>query len=425
MAAASVAWGQAAPAGTVSPGTGPGFPAIDGTFHYSLSGSELMETGYNGAAPGFSTVFSGAAAYSSTSEVRPFNMVYSGGLLLGNQYGNSVTTFQNFSVSQALIRGPWTFGIGDSVSYLPQSPTTGISGIPGVGDLGLTLPGPSTGPAGGVLTNDATNVSNSLSGNLARRITPLTSVSGMASWSILRFPSGNGLDNTQVSADVALNHQLDARDTVSGNVAYSTFSYGSGIGLTIETRGINGVYSRVLSRSLSMSASVGPMWISSSDSALVPSNLTVATDINLTYVRKIATASLSYSRGVNGGAGVQPGALSDSVAASIGRGWGRDWMASITADYIHSAGLLQNPALVNVPASEFPFLYGSGTSNTAYGGAQVTRRLSDSLSVYGSYNLQHQSVSGLLAAQNAYSGLTQTIGIGISFSPRSRRLGQF
>ena len=61
----------------------------------------------------------------------------------------------------------------------------------------------------------------------------------------------------------------------------------------------------------------------------------------------------------------------------------------------------------------------------AYAGAQVTRRISQSLSGYLSYNIQHQSIDNSLIFQNAFSGLSQTFGIGISFSPRSTRLGQF
>ena len=422
-ATTSVACGQAVPASSMSPSVGPGMPSVDGIFHYALSGSELLQTG-NGSGLGYSTALSGDASYSSRSIVRPFSMTYAGGVLLGNQYSQRATTFQNFALSQGLVAGEWIFGISDSVSYLPQSPTLGLSGIPGVGDLGSQpIQGPSSGPAGGVLTNNSTNVSNALSGDIERRLTPLTSISGMGSWSILRFPDGNGLESTQIAAEGALNHRLDTRDTISGSGTYSTFSYGSGIDLTIQTQGGNLAFQRVLSRKLSMSVSAGPMWISGSNSELVPSRLTVATDLSVLYSRKVTTASLSYSRGVNGGSGVQPGALSDSVAAMVGRTYGRDWVASFTGNYTHSGGLVKNAGLSGLPAAAF--LYAGGTTNLVYGGAQVTRRLSDSLSAFASYNLQHQSIDSTLLLQNAYSGFNQTFGIGITFSPHSTRLGQF
>lgn len=424
-AVVSTAYGQAVPASSLSPTVGPNLPTIDGVFHYSLSASELAQTGYRGSGESYMTSLSGNAAYNSKSVVRPFSMLYAGGVLLGSQSRGGARPFQNFAVSQGLLKGAWIFGISDSVSYLPQSPTTGISGIPGVGDLGLQpIEGPSGGPAGGVLANNSANISNSLSGSIERRLTGVTSASGTGTWTILRYPDNDGLNNTQIAGVLGLNHRLDARDTISGSVSYSTYSYGSGIGLTVQTRGVNGVYQRVLSKTLTMSASAGPMWISSSNSVQVPSRTTVAANMSLGYSKKYI-AGLTYMRGVNGGSGIQPGALSDSLGANIGRTYGRNWMTSLNANYTRTSGLLQSPALAGAPPAGVGFLYSGGSSKTAFGGAQVSRRLGDSFSTFASYNLQHQSIDSSLAAQNAFSGLSQTFGVGISFSPRSTRLGQF
>lgn len=422
-AAAPAAFAQAAPASTMSPSVGPGLPSIDGIFHYTLSASEQLQTGDLESGLGYSTALSGTASYTSRSVAHPFSLLYAGGLLLGNLYSNNLTPYQNLAISQGLVKGAWSFGVIDSVSYLPESPTTGLSGIPGVGDLGSQpTTGPSSGPAGGILTANATNISNALTGDAERRLSARTSASGSATWSILRFPNSNGLDNRQIVGQLGLNHRLDVRDTVSGNVSYSTLSYGSGIDLSIQTRGINGVFQRILSRTLSMSASVGPLWISSSNSALVPSNLTVATDLSLNYLRNDVSGSINYTRGVQGGSGVQAGVLADSTSAAVGRTFGPDWMTSVSANYTHSSGLVQNGALAG---SELGFLYSGGSTNMIFGGAQVSRRLSKSLSAFASYNIQHQSIDSSLAFQNAFSGLTQTFGVGITFSPRSTRLGQF
>ena len=423
-ATASVACAQAVPASIMSPSVGPSLPSVDGVFHYALRGSENVDIQNGGSSTSNSTTFSGDAGYNSRSVAHPFSMLYAGGLILGNQYDGTVTTFQNLALSQGLVAGRWIFGISDSVSYLPETPTLGLSGIPGVGDLGSQPgQGASSGPAGGVLTNNATNVSNALSGNVEREFTPLTSISGSGSWSILRFPKGEGLGNTRYSGDLALNHRLDPRDTISGSVLYSTYSYGNGINLTMQTRGVNASFDRILSSTLTMSASAGPMWISSSNSALIPSRVTLSTNLNLSYTLGMARMSLSYSRGVNGGSGVQPGALSDDLSASIGRAYGRDWMASLSGSYTRTSGLVQNGALVDT--SNPLFSYAGGNTNLIYGGVQVSRRLSDSLSAFASYNLQHQSIDNSLALQNAYSGLTHTFGVGISFSPHSTFLGQF
>jgi hypothetical protein len=151
----------------------------------------------------------------------------------------------------------------------------------------------------------------------------------------------------------------------------------------------------------------------------------VPTEASLIYGGEFINANLSYMRGANGGSGVQPGAISDALAASVGRSYGPDWVASLAANYTRTSGLLAPSALVGSPDLNALLPYGGGSGNTVFGGAQVSRRLGESLSAFASYNLQHQSIDSSLASQNAFSGFTQTFGIGLTFTPRSTRLGQF
>jgi hypothetical protein len=142
----------------------------------------------------------------------------------------------------------------------------------------------------------------------------------------------------------------------------------------------------------------------------------VAASANLTYSRKFTTASLSYTRGVNGGSGVLPGAFSDSVGFGVSRAYGRNWVASLNGAYTRTSGLTY---IVNslVPTHE---LY-----DTVYGGVQVTRRFSTNFSGYLTYTALNQSTNFSAGPQNVLSGTSQIFGIGVTFSPRSTRLGQF
>jgi hypothetical protein len=435
LTVSSIAHGQAVPTASNSmvPGSsGLSFYPLDGVFHYALSASEIAQLGYYGPSQTtYSTTLSGNAAYTAKSEVRPFNMLFAGGVSLSNQSQQGTTSFWNVAASQGYVTRSWIFNISDSFSFLPQSPTTGLSGIAGVGDLGaIPVQGPVAGPAGGVLSNAGNRIGNSVSGSVERQLDHATSVSGTGSWSILNFlgqsTNTGAIDNTQISGTVGLNRRLDARSSVSLNAVYSTFSYsGTGSGFAepdIETRSLNVSYSRLLSRSLSVSASAGPQWVSSSNSTLVPSNLNVAASAGVTYSRGLTNAAVSYSRGVNGGSGVLPGALSDTVTASLGHSYGRNWVASINAAYTHTAGLTQ--LATGVPTAPTNLVY-----DTVFGGAQVTRRISAHFSGYISYEAQNQSnnfsLPGQNVPQNALNGTSQTFGIGITFSPRSTRLGQF
>jgi hypothetical protein len=429
LTAVSISYGQAVPAGVATVSTGPNLSALDGILHYALSASEIVQWGFDG--PGdttSSTALSGDVAYTSKSAVKPFSMIFAGGVIIpSGQNEGGVTTYQNISASQGYITEHWGFNIADSFGFLPQSPTTGISGIPGVGDLGATpIPGPGTGIAGGLLSTSGDRLFNTLSGGVERSINHVTSITGSAAWSVLRFENSDtvqGLDSTQFMGSVAISRKLDPRSSVSVSGVYSAFDYSGSESVnaepSIDSRGINLGYQRVLSRSLSLSASVGPQWVSSSDSELVPSSLSVAASVGVSYIKGHTSATLGYSRGVNAGSGVLPGAESDTISGGIGHPYGRNWVVSLTGSYQHSNGLAE------VPVTSTEVAFEKETFNTVYGGLQVSRRFSTHFSGYASYTAESQTNNFLLAGQNAFTGTSQTFGVGVSFTPRSTRLGQF
>ena len=435
LSLASISHGQAVPAGSspiTSFSAGPNLPNLDGVLHYSLSASEIFQFGYNG--PGVethSTTLSGNLAYTAKSEVRPFNLVLSGGYFVADQQFQGNSGYAGVSVSQGYVTRTWVFNITDSFSFLPQSPTTGLSGIPGVGDLGATpVQGPVEGPAGGILSTSGNRISNLISGSVEHQITRDTSLSGSGSWSKLKFLDDDvngdeGFEPSSVSGTVAINRHISARSSASVNAVYSTYSYGLSASATpepdIETRGINGAFQYLLSRTLSVSVSAGPQWISSSNSILVPSRLNTAATAGLSYQRGFTSGAVSFSRGANGGSGVLPGAVGNSVSGSLGHTFGRNWVAAVNAAYTHSSGLTEfNNGTTTGPEN---LVY-----NTVFGGAQLTRRISTHFSAYVSYNAQNQTSNTSVVnanPQNALNGTSQNLGIGITFTPRSTRLGQF
>jgi hypothetical protein len=429
--AGSVSYGQAVPAGgtPMSPMTtntvGPNLPDLDGIVHYALSASEIAQLGYYGSGvTTYSTTLSGDVSYQAKSIVYPTNLTLAAGIVFANQGGQGTTGYTSVSISQGYTTRHWVFDISDSFSFLPQSPTTGLSGIAGVGDLGaVPVQGPVAGPAGGIFSTAGNRIANSLSGSVERELSRATSVSGSGSWTVLRFLDNNAYDNTQITGTVGLNRRIDARSSVSLNAVYSTYSYSGSQSATfqqpdIETRGINLSYQRVLSRSFSMSVSAGPQWISSSNSTLIPSTLNAAASASVSYQHKLTSASVSYSHGVNGGSGVLPGALSDTVSASVGRTYGHNWVASLNAGYSHSAGLTQLLNGSNLVPVHAVF-------DSVFGGAQVTRRINLHFSGFASYEAQNQSESNGSIGLNPQNGTSHTFAIGITFTPRSTRLGQF
>src|SRR5258708_21520634 len=220
----SIAEGQALPTAITpvsSVGGSPIVPNLDGELHYALSASQIVQLGYYGSSQVTpSTALSGDVAYTAKSTMRPFSVIFAGGLILPNQQGQDFSSFWNIAASQGYITRHSVFNVSDSFSFLPQSPTTGLSGIPGVGDLGaVPVQGPVEGPAGGILSVAGNRYVNSLTGNVERQISHDTSISGSGSWSVLNFldknASASGLNSTQISGMVAVNQRLDARSSAS------------------------------------------------------------------------------------------------------------------------------------------------------------------------------------------------------------------
>ena len=427
-------YGQAAPSATMqqtptpASSAGPKLSWSDGTVHYALSASELIQVGYYGSGNVTSTTaLSGNVGYISLSDTAPFSLLYAGGVLLG-QGGQGTSTYQNIAASQQLIKGRWVMGISDAFSFLPQSPTVGISGISGVDPIG-TIPGEGVadGPTGGVLTYSSNRIGNTVSGNIERLLTGKTSISGVGSYMILHFlDDKGGLDTRTVTGQVAINHRMNVRNSLSLSAVYSTYDtqnifdnlpgypYGN---ITYQTKGLNVTYMRQWTRSLASDISIGPQWVQSSSAQLVPNRLNTYVDAGLTYTRRVGNFGLRYTRGVNNGSGAFAGAMGDSISGTFTRELSRDWALSSWVSYTRTTGLLYTTSQSSVG--------NDGAIHTVYGTMQLRRRFTRTVSGYASYSAQNQDVNSRLTAQNVFTGLSHTIGFGVSWTPKSTRLGDF
>jgi hypothetical protein len=411
--------GQAIPAAEASPiSTGFALPSVAGTLQYAVSASQSLTWGYYGnSGVASATNLTGDLAYISNSKLYPFSMVFSGGHSWATS-GEPSYSFVNLAMSQVIAAHRWNFVLSDAVSYMPGTPTTGLSGVPGVGDLGPdpVQVGADTGQ--GVLTDFSTRVSNTAALSVERQLTGKTSLNASGSYSISRFLSDTsssgssnnpGLDNDSESGSLGLSHRIDARNNLGGNYSYSNFTYSGnnyGIaepGFSSQTASLQ--YTHQFSRKLSTSLAAGPQW-SSIDSSGSSRSLSLFASLSATYAGQLSHASLAYSRSSNSGYGVVGGAISDSVNFSAGRTFNRVWLCTFTSAYTQSSNL---PS-----AGSLPF-----TFHTTVAGGQISRAIGRSLSTYASYTLQNQSNQGSAATIDLFSGLSQVAGFGLTFSPSS------
>jgi hypothetical protein len=307
-------------------------------------------------------------------------------------------------VSQGIVRRDWTLNLSDDVSYMPQAPTTGFSGIPGVGNL----PGGASVSGQSILTLNTRSVYNVLNSSFTHILDHATNLSISGSYGILRFPDNNGLEDDSLQVGPQVSRRLNALNSISGQYAYSHFSY-PGYTISMGTQSALFGYQRTWSRRLKTSVSAGPEWIQSISSLNVPSSTGLTVNANATYDVKPFSVTLSYIQATTGGAGVltQVGVHNQDANAELSREFGRNLSVSATGAYMRTRGL-QQAGLINGQA---------GVTNGKYGGVSATRRLGRYLTVFANYTAVQQSSSATLPT-NAISGLSQVIGFGIGYSPR-------
>ena len=392
----------------------------DGILHYDLKASEMGETGASVVGgPGWAsmTTLSGDLSYTTRSASRPFNLIYSGGYFTSSIPGETSTTYHSVIVSQGVVGRAAGFWASNIFTYLPTTPAVGLAGLPGTGDLGLQTGQPSTTPAPTPLTKFTTILTDTAMANGNVGLNYHTVLGGSASWTTMRYLSAAGLDNTNLQTTLGLSRRLNARATAGVNYAYSDFRYQSLQSFNFKTQGVNLSLQRQWSRTLSIDVSAGPQWIYGSDTKVVPPELNFSVNAGLSYTRGLRSATFRYMRGAMSGMGVLPGAFEDSVQGSLLQSYGRNWVLALTATYIRTSGL-------SASGSGSASQANAGNIDSAYASMQVTRKLGRDFSSYLSYTLEHQSLGQPLPAQNALNGLSQTIGAGVIFSPRSLHLGQ-
>jgi hypothetical protein len=377
---------------------------------------------------------SGDVDYTSGSVRRPFALLYAGGgIFTTDSMGNTI--YQNIQLSQGFVARNWNLAVGNIFSYLPETPTSGLAGIPGVGDLsgsGGILP-PGIAPDQSVLASNASRYSEAISADLERRLDSSTSLEGSAAFGLLRFPGGNGINSEQESGSIGINRRLNPLNILSADFRFSRFQF-TGLDFSFEAPSVALDYKRQWNRTWQTDISFGPEWVRSSNPAVLPNRLLVAGSATLSFQRGQNGGVLSYTRGTSGGSGALGGAALDDFQVGFSRNLDREWTVAATASWARTAALQTGPqanATSTTPGGSGSLILPAQSEvNAEYGGLQLTRRINRHLTAYLSYTAQYQSIGSQDQSAQAASGgnggalrgLSNIIGFGFGYTPRDRRI---
>jgi hypothetical protein len=374
--------------------------AVSGVLRCDLRFSQTSQFGYGQDGREWSMA-SGDASYANTAKRLPFSMQYGGG------YGwtwagpsSPGSTFQSLSLSQGINGRSWNLSASDNVSYTFETPTTGFSGAASSTDQT-------------VLALNSRTLDNTATIGIGHKLDSASSLNIGGSSGQMRFIDGNGQDMNTVTADAGISRRLNARDSASGQYSFSRYSYGnagsySGTSAAqisfSQTNTMQLSLSRQWKPQISTSASVGPQWISSSNSAVLPSSTGISASASFSYAFRFGTAGVSYSHGTTGGSGYMLGAETHDAGGNFTRSIRKILNVELNASYMRTAELV-----------------GNYETKAKYGGAQATWRLGRYLNTYASYTAADQS-SSIKNSATILNGLDQSLTYGIGYSPRVVRL---
>jgi hypothetical protein len=384
-------------------------------------------------------MISGDVDYVSGSVRRPFALLYAGGGIFTTEtYGNTI--YQNFQFTQGFVARSWNLTLANFFSYLPQAPSGGLSGIPGVGDLtgtgGGIIPG-GLAPNQSVLAPNASRYSDAVAADLERRINSNTSLEGNGSFGFLRFPNGDGINSQQESGSIGINRRLNPLNILSADFSYTRFQYNSDLysppDFSFAAPMVAADYKRQWNRAFASDFTFGPQWVRSSDPALLPNTLLLAGSATLTFARGLNSGQLIYSRGASGGSGSYVGAEVDVFQAGLARNLHRQWTLAATLSWSRTAGLqtgTRSSGASNAGGNGSLILPPQSKVNAAYAGLQLTRRISPHLTAFVGYTAQYQTLGYPAQSTTAASGtsngplngLSNIFGFGFGYTPRERRI---
>lgn len=386
-------------------------------FQVAESGDTNPENQIGSSTLESASTISGAFALNHVWSRYNFAANYAGSGFIYNQDPSLSTSAHSFTLSQTITGKRSTFTLADAVSYLPESSfgydrfggfgNFGIGGLFGVNSAnlnGIYIPNQS------ILTGDSSRVSNSVVGEYDYSLSPLSSLTFVGSYGLLRFPDTNFIDSNAGIFGIGYNHSFSQRDTIAVTYMGNVFRYDQSSN-NFNSHVVALIYGHRISQLLSLRLGAGPQVNMFGSAANNDTMTTWYATASLAYQLSRTALSFGYTHYTSGGAGVFQGAETDNLGMAIDRRITRMWSGGVSLGYSHNKNVLATSS--------------SQAFNTWYGTANLRRPLGHYTDFFLSYNIQQQSSNdpfcigsdcGSFYTRNYFS-------LGFNWHPRSVELG--
>jgi len=364
------------------------------------------------------TSFSGGIDLHKLGNHSDLTLTYIGGGTVSDDGAIGNYVFQELSAVQKFHWRRYKLTFFDTLEYLPET----AFGFGGLGIGGPSLPGgltvglqPGLTPQDSILTTRSQLIENSSFGQFDVNLTPRSSITLLAGYSLLDYFSNNLLNSNDTILQAGFNHQIGRNDTLSVLYRFSDYRF-PGNSQSIHDNVVQLNYSKRVTGRLAFQVGAGPDYtlfntpiLTSGSTSTQTSQLLWSLTGSLTYGLMRGGLGLSYSHGVGGGSGIFVGSIADTVTGTLTRRLTR------TFDFGINSGYARNSAL-SVPGFGIP----AQSYDYWFAGANLSHPFSRTLSLFASYQLEYQTSNFgfCLGATCGTSFVRHLISVGVNWRSR-------
>ena len=269
------------------------------------------------------------------------SLSYTGGGQIYTADSGLDAQFHALNVSEQYIAGRWTFLVADALTYQNDAfitaPALLAPGLPGIGGFGYK---PGVVPDESLIGQNIARINNSSSGQFTYGFSRKTTFTGNFSYGLLHYIDAGFLNSNQWNAGGGLDHRF-GRNSVGFNYSLTRFSYDNYFE-QFDSHNVQVVFSRVLTGRWSFQAGGGPSFVVTNFGPISDTKVYGGATAGFRYHRNNSDIGIRYSRAVTNGAGVVPGAITDTVGVDFSRKLSRSVSANLGGGYARNSGIYVN-----------------------------------------------------------------------------------
>jgi hypothetical protein len=327
------------------------------------------------------TTLSGSVQLVRDSRNSLTTLAYTGGGQVYTLDSSLDSQFHRLDFSQRFIAGRWTVLFADGMTYQNDAfvsvPALLFPGLPGGGGLGYK---PGVTPNETIIGQNIPRINNTSSGQVTYGFSRATSFTANANYGLLHYFDAGFLNTKQLGSGAGLDHKF-GRSTIGVNYQFSRFTYDN-FSEKFDSHAIQVMFSRVLTGRWSFQVGGGPSIVVTGFGPVTQTKIYGGATVGFSYHLPKYDIGIQYGRAVTNGAGVVPGAITDTLGLNLNRKLSRSITADLSGGYARNSGLFVNSGF-----------------NTFYVGAGLSHELGRYSTASIGYTLQRQTGT-------AYSGLT-------------------